>query len=211
MSRARGLFIAGTDTGIGKTRVATRLIREQVAQGLKVAAMKPVASGATATPQGLRNDDALALIAASNLPLPYELVNPYCFAPPTSPHLAARAAGVSIDPGRVFEAYATLAQGADVVIVEGAGGWLAPVSDSLSMADIAFALGLPVVLVVGLRLGCLNHALLSADAVRATGLVLQGWYANQIEPQFEPLGDYLDSLRLRLAAPQLGFIAYGEV
>jgi dethiobiotin synthetase len=210
MSRPRGLFVAGTDTGVGKTRVAARLIRERVAQGLDVAAMKPVAAGASATARGLRNDDALTLIAASNLPASYELVNPYCFEPPTSPHLAARAAGVSIDPGRIFEAYATLAQRADCVIVEGAGGWLAPVSDSLTMADIALALGLPVVLVVGLRLGCLSHALLTAAAVTATGLPLQGWYANQIEPQFEPLDEYLDSLRLRLPAPQLGFMAYGE-
>jgi dethiobiotin synthetase len=204
------VFIAGTDTGVGKTRVAARLIRGYVAQGLRVAPMKPVAAGAVRTPRGLRNDDALALLAAANLAPPYELVNPYCLELATSPHLAARAAGVSIEPGRVFEAYAALAARADLVLVEGAGGWRAPICDSLSMADIAIALGLPVVLVVGLRLGCLNHALLTAQAIARDGLALQGWYANQLEPGFEPLADYLQSLRARLPAPQLGFMAYGE-
>jgi dethiobiotin synthetase len=209
MSLPRGLFVAGTDTGVGKTRVAVRLIREHVGAGLRVAAMKPVAAGALAGPQGLRNDDALALQAAANVPAPYELVNPYCLAAATSPHLAARAAGVNIEPGRVFEAYATLAARADIVVVEGAGGWLAPIGEQLSMADIAVALGLPVVLVVGLRLGCLSHALLTSDAIEAAGLALQGWYANQIEPQFGEVAAYLDSLRLRLPAPQLGVMAYG--
>lgn len=209
MTAPRGFFVAGTDTGIGKTRVTVRLIQDHVAQGLRVAGMKPVAAGAVAGPQGLRNADALALMAAANIQVPYELVNPYCLAAETSPHLAAREAGVSIEPGRAFEAYAALAARADIVIVEGAGGWLAPIGDRLSMADIAIALGLPVILVVGLRLGCLNHALLTADAIEASGLALQGWYANQIEPQFRPLAAYLESLRLRLPAPQLGLMAYG--
>ncbi|MEO7773753.1 MAG: dethiobiotin synthase [Steroidobacteraceae bacterium] len=210
MSDPRSLFIAGTDTGVGKTRVAARLIRNYVAQGARVSGMKPVAAGAEPGPDGLRNDDALALQAAGNIAIPYALLNPYCLSLATSPHLAARAADVSIEPGRVFEAYARITGFADVVVVEGAGGWLAPISPSQSMADIAIALGLPVVLVVGMRLGCLSHALLTAAAIQTTGLSLAGWYANQIDPAFEPMADYLDSLQQRLPAPRLGFMAYGD-
>lgn len=207
MMDARSLFIAGTDTGIGKTYVAVRMVRAMVAQEFRVAVMKPVAAGAELMADGLRNDDALALMQASNVDAPYELVNPVCLPLATSPHLAARAAGVRIDPAAIRAAYDELAHRADVVVVEGAGGWLAPIGDGLNdtMQDVAIALGLPVALVVGLRLGCINHALLTQDAILRSGLEFGGWIANPIEPGFDPNGEYLAALEERLLAPQLMF------
>lgn len=205
---ARSVFIAGTDTGIGKTFVATRLIRTLVAEGYRVVGMKPVAAGAELTPDGLRNEDALALIAASNVDAPYELVNPVCLPLPTSPHLAARAAGITIDPDAIRQRFDELALLADAVVVEGAGGWLAPIGETRggvgpSMQDIAVALGLPVLLVVGVRLGCINHALLTQEAILRSGLTVEGWVANAIEPGFDVNGDYVAALEERLEAPRL--------
>src|SRR4029077_5505559 len=150
---ARGLFVTGTDTGVGKTLIACALVRGLVASGLQVAVMKPVASGAGRTSQGLRNADALALAECANVPQHYEEVNPFCFEPAISPHIAAEDAGIRIDIGRILQVYRGIAARADWVIVEGAGGWLAPVGEHESMADIARALALPVLLVVGLKLG----------------------------------------------------------
>jgi dethiobiotin synthetase len=161
---ARGVFVTGTDTGVGKTVVAAALIRALARQGLRVAGMKPVAAGASATPSGLRNADALALMQAANVRAPYDTVNPYCFAAPIAPHIAARDARSAVDIDLIRRRFAELASDADCVVVEGAGGWLTPVSEHASMADVAAALALPVVLVVGLRLGCLNHARLTAQA-----------------------------------------------
>ncbi len=155
---ARGIFVTGTDTGVGKTVVACALARGLRAQGLKVAVMKPVASGSDLTPRGLRNADALALAAAAGYDGPYQELNPYCFEPPISPHIAAKEAGIEIDVGMIRRVYDQLALGMDWVVVEGAGGWFAPLNERQTMADLAWALTIPALLVVGLRLGCLNHA-----------------------------------------------------
>ncbi len=173
-------FITGTDTGVGKTLVAVALTRALVARGLRVAVMKPVAAGTVKTPEGEFNDDALELLAASNVKASYEDVNPWLLKTAASPHLAARADGVTIRHERIVAAYGRLAAASDLVLAEGAGGWLAPISATETMADVAEKLALPVMLVVGLRLGCLNHALLTRDAVRARGLRLRGLDREQI-------------------------------
>ncbi len=208
--RARGIFITGTDTEVGKTWVTVRLLRALNAAGVRALGMKPVAAGAIATAAGLRNADALALIAASASAMPYELVNPYCFADPLSPHLAAARAGVKIRLALIAEAYATLARAADVVLVEGAGGWLAPLSPRRPMAVIPERLRLPVVLVVGLRLGCLNHAQLTARAVLADGLPLVGWIGNAIDAGMACREANVATLRALLPAPCLGIVGHGE-
>ena len=184
----KGFFITGTDTEIGKTVVATALVRALVSRGLRIAAMKPVASGATRTPLGLRNDDALALMAVSNVEAPYERVNPYCFEPAISPHIAAEEADITIDLARIRHEFAALAARADCVIVEGAGGWLAPVGPRATMKDIANTLELPVVLVVGVRLGCINHALLTKLAIESHGARFAGWIANTGAAVTSPTG-----------------------
>jgi dethiobiotin synthetase len=205
---ARGVFIAGTDTEVGKTRVAVALVRALAGAGSRVAVMKPVAAGAVETADGLRNEDALDLSAAANVEAPYPTINPFCLAEPTSPHIAARSAGIRIDPAAIEREYAKLATAADFVVVEGAGGWLAPISETETMEDIARALNLPVILVVGLRLGCLNHALLTARAVRTAGLRLAGWVANARQPRFAHAADNIALLERRLAAPLLESVAF---
>lgn len=209
-SRARGVFIAGTDTAVGKTRVAVDLVRALGREGLKVAVMKPVAAGAESTPTGPRNADAFDLMAAANVKAPYKSVNPYCLPLPASPHVAALNAGIRVDLAVIRQAYESLAtrEGVDLVVVEGAGGWLAPISDSESMADVAIALGLPVLLVVGLRLGCLNHALLTAQAIRCSGLTFAGWIANHLQPRFEHAAENIALLEQRLGAPRLESVAF---
>jgi dethiobiotin synthetase len=204
----RGVFIAGTDTEVGKTRVAVALVRALVGEGLKVAVMKPVAAGAVETAEGLRNADATDLSAASNVKAPYKSVNPFCLAEPTSPHIAARSAGIRIDLSIIQREFAQLETAADLVVVEGAGGWLAPISDTHSMADVAAALDLPVILVVGLRLGCLNHALLTSQAIHASGLRLAGWVANHLQPRFEHAAENIALLERRLPAPLLESVAF---
>ncbi|MGH8297283.1 MAG: dethiobiotin synthase [Steroidobacteraceae bacterium] len=206
--RPRGFFVTGTDTGVGKTLVAAALTRALVARGLRVAVMKPVASGSDPTPDGLRNSDALTLIDAANVKAPYEAVNPYCFLPPISPHIAAREAGVSIDLALLRSRFDSLAAACDCIIVEGAGGWLAPLSDSTAMADLAAALSLPVLLVVGLRLGCLNHALLTRDSIAAGGAAFAGWIASAVDPQFERAAENLATLTARLGAPPLAHVPF---
>lgn len=184
----QGFFITGTDTGIGKT-TATRLLMKAVRQaGYSVAAMKPVASGCEKTPAGLRNHDALQLIEASTVTLPYELVNPYAFEPAIAPHLAAKAVGTAIEIDPIVRCYREISQQVDIVFVEGVGGWKVPIDESRTMAHVAAALALPVVLVVGIRLGCLNHALLSYENITHGQLSLRGWVANCIEPDM-PFGD----------------------
>ncbi|MGH8397793.1 MAG: dethiobiotin synthase [Gammaproteobacteria bacterium] len=204
----RGLFVTGTDTGVGKTCVATGLVRACVRAGLLTVGMKPVASGCVQTPDGLRNEDALALQAAANLPRPYELVNPYAFAPPIAPHIAAREAGVKIELRRILSAFEQLCADVDAVVVEGVGGWQVPLAENFGLPDLARALALPVILVVGLRLGCLNHALLSARAIRADGLTLAGWVANGIDPNFERRAENLAVLMEVADAPPLAEISW---
>ena len=204
-----GLFITGTDTGVGKTLAARLIVRSLAAAGIRTAVMKPVAAGCDTTPAGARNEDAVALMAEASVEAPYELVNPYCLAAPVSPHIAAAEAGVNIDLERLAGCCDQLSQRADCVVVEGAGGWLVPISDRQSMADLALRLKLPVVLVVGLRLGCLNHALLTSEAIRSRGARFGGWVANHLDPAFERRQENLDTLSRLLGAPPLADIPHG--
>ena len=204
------VFIAGTDTGIGKTHAACALLHALRATGLRATGMKPVASGCAETPRGLRNDDALALLAASSAPSPaYDEVNPVALREPLSPHLAARHEGVTIALPSLRQAFDTLAGRYDTVVVEGVGGWRVPLSMDLFASDIAKAWSLPVVLVVGLRLGCLSHALLTAEAIVADGCRLAGWIGNRIDPHMDAAEENIDTLRALLPAPCLGILAHG--
>jgi dethiobiotin synthetase len=202
------VFITGTDTGVGKTRVAAALCRGLAARGIRVAAMKPVASGCALTPEGLRNEDALALLEAMNVRARYSDVNPYAFAPAIAPHIAAREAGVDIDFSVLDRAYERLRMQSQALIVEGAGGWLAPLDSSRAFADLAVHWQMDVVLVVGMRLGCLNHALLTVESVERRGLNLRGWVANSIDPGFERVTENISSLKSRISAPCLGIFAF---
>ncbi len=202
------LFVTGTDTGVGKTRVAGALLRAYAKRGASVAGMKPVASGCAETLEGLRNDDALALHAASTVRLRYDDVNPYAFAPAIAPHIAAEEDGRVIELAVLEHAYQRLALLAERVVIEGAGGWLTPLGPQITLADFAGLVDADIVLVVGLRLGCLNHALLTAQAIRASGLELAGWVGNAIDPAFERTEANLAALRRRLAAPCVGVLPY---
>jgi dethiobiotin synthetase len=197
----RGLFITGTDTGVGKTVVAAALLRSLAALRLRAVGMKPVAAGVG---QDGRSADVVALRAASNVAADAALANPYCFAAPIAPHVAARAEGRAIELAVVVRAFEALAGTADVVIVEGAGGALVPLDERHDMLDIAQACSLPVLLVVGIRLGCLNHALLTAQAIRTRGLTLAGWVATRIDPAMRAAQASVDELVARLRAPCLG-------
>ena len=200
---SRSFFVTGTDTEVGKTVIATALVRGLFAQGLRVAVMKPVASGSQRTPEGLRNEDALALMQASNVAAPYARVNPYCFEPAISPHIAAEEAGIAVDLQHIRENFNALAAESDLVVVEGAGGWLAPFGPSTSMKDLAQALGLPVLLVVGVRLGCINHALLTKLAIESHGSRFIGWIANTVDPDMPRRKENLETLARGLNAPPL--------
>ena len=204
----RGVFVTGTDTGIGKTHASCALLAALRARGLRASGMKPVASGCRATPLGLRNDDAEALIAASDPPPAYADCNPFALPEPIAPHLAAARAGVSIALDPLRAACARIAGNADRIVVEGVGGWAVPLSDALMQADLVRALGLPVILVVGLRLGCLNHALLSVRAIAADRCTLAGWIGNRIDPAMACADDNLATLRARIAAPLLGVLEH---
>lgn len=193
-SKVAGVFVTGTDTGVGKTLVSVSFVKALVNHGLRVAVMKPIASGSEHTPDGLRNSDALALAKASNISVPYAALNPYCFEPAVSPHIAADEAGVRVDPTVIRNRLAALASGADFAVVEGAGGWYAPISRTLAMADLPKWLELPVLLVVGVRLGCLNHARLTREAIHSAGVPLAGWVANSIDPSIERRTENLESL-----------------
>ncbi len=204
------IYVTGNDTGIGKTHVACRLVAALRAHGHCVAAMKPVASGCRVTADGLRNEDAEALLAATGRPVAYADVNPYAFADPIAPHLAAADGGVRIDPAAIVAAHARLVAEAEASIVEGVGGWAAPLGDELEQADLVRALDLDVVLVVGLRLGCINHARLTAAAIAADRCRLVGWIANRIDPAMARADDNIASLRARIEAPLLGVVAHGD-
>lgn len=202
---SQAYFIAGTDTDVGKTTIAAGLLHAARLQGLSTLGAKPVASGCTVSAKGLRNADALALIEQSSLKLAYEQVNPFAFEPAIAPHLAAREAGVALTvPALLVTMRQVLAKQADFTLIEGAGGWRVPLSDHANLSDLAIALKLPVILVVGVRLGCINHALLSAEAIARDGLQLAGWVANVIDPKTARLEENLASLAERLPAPCLG-------
>lgn len=210
-SRAHRLFVTGTDTGVGKTRIAAGLCTAFVAAGRRVAAMKPVASGCESTPDGLRNSDALALMEAMNVRARYAEVNPYAFAPAIAPHIAAAEAGRTIDFDVLDRCYERLALQSDVTIVEGAGGWLSPLDAARTFADLAVRWQLDVVLVVGMRLGCLNHALLTVEAIHRRGLRLAGWVANGIDPTFERSEENHRTLTEGISSPCLAAFPYAPL
>ncbi|WP_199099606.1 dethiobiotin synthase [Dyella sp. ASV21] len=203
-------FIAGTDTGVGKTHATCTLLHALQARELSACGMKPVASGCVETAEGLRNEDGLALQAASSELMPYEWINPMALREPLSPHLAAAHDGVEVRLAPLFESFERLRDMHDMVLVEGVGGWLVPLSRGLLASDIARQWQLPVILVVGLRLGCINHALLSARAIATDGCRLVGWIGNLIDPQMAAVEENLDTLRQLLPAPCLGVLPYGE-
>lgn len=202
------VFVTGTDTGVGKSLVSAALLHALAQHHTRVVGMKPVAAGTDMVNGVPANDDVLALRAASTCTVPPELDNPVLLPDPTSPHIAAQRAGVRITVAQLVHAYRALAQQADAVVVEGAGGFLVPLSETENGGDLAQALGLPVVLVVGLRLGCLNHAVLTAQAIAARGLTLAGWVANHIDPTLLAQADNIAYLQGQLQAPLLATIAY---
>jgi len=200
-----GFFVAGTDTGVGKTLVAVALLRRFGALGLRAAGMKPIAAGCE---QG-RNDDVEALLAAGMGGLDRSLVCPYLFEPPIAPHIAAAETGVKIDLSVIEVAFRQLQTQVDVLIVEGVGGFRVPLDERTDAGAIPKRLGLPVILVVGLRLGCLNHALLTQEAIEAEGLELAGWVANRIDPAMARAEENIEALRRRLHAPLVAEVPFG--
>ena len=204
----RSLYVTGTDTGIGKTHSSAALLHALRARGLRAVGMKPVASGCERIDGEWKNADALALLEASDPRPAYADCNPFALPLPLAPELAARDAGVEIALPLLLAAHARLAASADAVVVEGVGGWAAPLSSSLMQADLVRALDLPVVLVIGLRLGCLNHALLSARAIAADGCRLIGWIVNAIDPDMDAVDDNVAMLAERLPAPCWGRLPF---
>lgn len=206
-----GCFVTGTDTGVGKTLVSTGLLHALAPHHRRVVGMKPVAAGVVPWGEDWASEDAIALRSASTLAVAPELDNPVLLLDPLSPHIAAQRAGVQIDIAAIVRSYQALAAQADAVVVEGAGGFHVPLTDTQTGADLAQALALPVVLVVGLRLGCLSHALLTAEAIRARGLVLVGWVANRVDPEMEAADENIAYLRARLGVPLLAEVPYQDL
>jgi dethiobiotin synthetase len=206
MNASVSWFITGTDTEIGKTLVSSTMLHVLAQQGVRAAGMKPVAAGAELRDGAWHNEDADLIAAAANVSLPAELTTPYLLRDATAPHIAAAQENVTIDLAHIRACYDRVAAAADAVVVEGVGGFRVPLSDTHDTADLAQQLGLPVVLVVGLRLGCLNHALLSADAILARGLTLAGWVANVVDLGMRHGMANIDALTARLPAPMLGCI-----
>ena len=204
----KAFFIAGTDTEVGKTVVSKAILQAMAAKGLSTIGYKPVAAGCKETEEGMRNSDALHLQQAATQDIPYAEVNPYALIKPTSPHIAAKAEGVEIDYSVLSKKLADHKQNADVVLVEGAGGWRVPVSDSDCLSTWVKQEKLPVVLVVGIKLGCLSHAMLTAEAIQNDGLEIIGWAANRINPGTENYADIIAMLEEKMPAPKLGEIPY---
>ncbi|PPD47999.1 MAG: dethiobiotin synthase [Methylotenera sp.] len=202
-------FIIGTDTNVGKTYVASALVRHFAKAGYQTIGMKPIASGCMQTPDGdLLNDDVLALSTASNVVAPLDLTNPYRFSPAIAPHIAAEQAEEIIDCEKIKQAYHELTQLAEVVVVEGAGGFLVPLNRQETLADLAVTLNIPMILVVGMRLGCINHALLTVEAIKSRGLTLAGWVANQVDAEMPVFEENLASLQQRIAAPCISVVLW---
>lgn len=203
----RGFFITGTDTDAGKTLVACTLARELRRAGERVAVAKPVAAGADWIDGQLKNDDALALQQAAGDWQSYEQINPMCFEEAIAPHIAARGATLSVDS--VFQGLSSvLAESADTLLVEGAGGWHVPLNEQENLSDLAVKLALPVVLVVGVKLGCINHALLTAEAIQAAGLPLAGWVGSVVQPDMPALAENIETLNRQLSAPCWGVLPH---
>lgn len=205
---ARSLFVTGTDTGVGKTVVASALLRQLAATGLRAVGYKPVASGCDSTPEGLRNDDALALQAAGSVKADYNEINPYAFAPPIAPHLAAAAVGQTVRISVLDGGHAALAARTDWVIVEGAGGWAVPLNADLSFGGWVTQRDWPVLLVVGMRLGCINHALLSVEAISRRARLV-GWVANGLTERMDAYDETLACLRQQITVPFWGEVPTG--
>jgi dethiobiotin synthetase len=206
MSRKPAYFVTGTDTEIGKTLVSCALLHGLTVCGLRSAGMKPVAAGAVLRDGALRNEDVDALAAAASMALPQSLTTPYLLRDPTAPHIAAGLDGVSIDIDHICVCYHRVHTAAEAVVVEGVGGFRVPLSSRFDTADLAVRLGLPIILVVGLRLGCINHALLTVDAMAARGLCLAGWVANVVDANMGNLDANIETLVARLPAPLLGCV-----
>lgn len=206
--KPQSYFVTGTDTGVGKTLVSCAILRGFAAKGLRVAGMKPVAAGCRRMGDRLVSEDVEMLLAAGNLPLSPEMINPYAFEPPVAPHIAAAKAGMRISLPTLLERFRDLHEQSDVVIVEGVGGFRVPLNDNEDTADLAVAMELPVILVVGMRLGCINHALLTAEAILQRGLVLEGWVANCIDPRMDAFEENLLALKAYLPGDCLGVIPY---
>ena len=204
MNRQRGYFVTGIDTGVGKTTVTLGLMRALQQQGGSVAAMKPVATGCELTAAGLRNADALQLQQQASMELDYALINPYAFEPAIAPHIAADQAGITIEINKIYNKYKEIEKNADCVLVEGAGGWQVPLNEDETLADLARLMGLDVIMVVAIRLGCLNHALLTAAAIAAAGCTLVGWVANQMPHAPECAQENINYLKSRISVPLLG-------
>lgn len=199
------VFVTGTDTEVGKTRITTGLMAVLQQQGLKAAGMKPVASGCDWVAGQWQNEDALAMIEQSNVSLPYSVVNPYAFEPAIAPHIAASRVNNEVSISEIKQQFEQIKSEADAVVVEGAGGWLVPLNQTETMADLAVALDLPVVLVVAIKLGCINHALLSIESIQQRGLRIAGWVANHLDAQHES-AEIIDTLKQHIAAPCLGVV-----
>lgn len=199
-------FVTGTDTEIGKTLITSALLHELGAAGVRAAGMKPLAAGVELRDGRWHNEDVDQIHAAAPLKLPRELTTPYLLRTPAAPHIAAEIDGVTIEPRRILDCYAQVRAQAEAVVVEGVGGFRVPLTPAYDTADLARDIGLPVVLVVGLRLGCISHALLTAEAIAARGLRLAGWVANTVDPSMGHMSGNIDALRQRLPAPLLGHV-----
>ncbi len=206
----KGYFITGTDTDVGKTWISLGIVEALKQQGKKVGVMKPVSAGCEQTAHGLRNEDALLLQQQSNVELDYDTINPYAFEPAIAPHIAAHEAGVRMDIETLHQRFQHISSQSDCVVTEGAGGWRVPLNDFQTMADLAVRLQLPVILVVGMRLGCLSHALLTVEAIRSSQLPLAGWVANQIDPDMKRPEENLQTLIEMIDAPLLGHVPFFE-
>lgn len=204
-----GCLVTGTDTGVGKTLVSCALLHALRRQGLRAAGMKPIAAGCERSAAGLLvNEDVEALLRAGDAAATRDEINVYAFAEPIAPHIAAAQAGVRIDLTHIAMRYRTLASRFDAVVVEGAGGWRVPLDEAHDFADLAQALALPVILVVGMRLGCLNHALLTVESIQRRGLPLAGWVANHVDSGMARLDENVAALRARIASPLLGVVPF---
>jgi len=210
MMTKKAYFVTGTDTDVGKTFVAASLLLAAKERGLTTAALKPVAAGCEKTPEGLRNADALLLQSVITQPLYYEQINPIALASPMAPHIAAQQEKRSMSADRLAGFCRGVLNAADFTLVEGAGGWRVPLNPSETMADLVKALRLPVILVVGVKLGCINHTLLTVEAIRNDGLVLAGWVANCVDEDMLALQDNIQSLQARIQAPCLAVVPWME-
>jgi dethiobiotin synthetase len=203
-------FITGTDTDVGKTYIASALIKHFCEQGLLTIGMKPVAAGAEMVNGRLLNSDVTELINAGNVEADIELINPYVFAPAIAPHIAAEQVGVKVSLDKIQRAFNAFQSQAEMVVVEGAGGFRVPLNHQETMADLAVKLNLPVIMVVGVRLGCINHALMTAGAIKEAGLTLAGWVANRIDPDMLAIEENISTLKAMIKSPCIADVAWGK-